>query len=123
MRIRILSLLLACTMAAAPSLVVACEVVCAAADATRSSSMPVEHACHHVAIPSVSAIAATLHACGHGDGELATSGEKAPAALAVAVVAVFIVDPIATSDAWVTASDIARARPPDRSLKRVPLRI
>ena len=123
MRVRVLSLLIACAIATAPSLVVACQVACAAAEATRSD-VPVEHACHHEAAPEETAALATVHGCSHDDGELATSGEKSsPGGKVAAAVAVFIVEPMPAFRVPIVTTNRVRAHPPDRSPGQTQLRI
>jgi hypothetical protein len=123
MRLRALSLLIACAIATAPSLVVACQVACAAAEATHSD-VPVEHACHHEAASEETAALATVHGCSHDDGELATSGEKSsPGGKVAAAVAIFIVNPMPALRAPIPTTAQRRARPPDRSLTYTQLRI
>jgi hypothetical protein len=123
MRVRVLSLLIACAIATAPSLVVACQVACATAEATQSD-VAVEHACHHETAPEETAALVAVHGCGHDDGELATPGEKSsPAGMILAAVVVFIVDAMPALPVPVVASDRARARPPDRALTHTQLRI
>jgi hypothetical protein len=123
MRVRALSVLIACAIATAPSLVVACQVACAAAEATRSG-VPVEHACHHEEAPEETAVLATVHGCSHDDGELATSGEKvSPGGKIAAAVAVFILDQMPVLRVPIPTTTDGRARPPDRSLTHTQLRI
>jgi len=124
MRFRVLALMLVCAMAAAPSLVVACEVACATAEAAQSAGMPMKHGCHDDAGSTAPAALGATHGCSHDDGELATSGEKAtPFVMAFAAIAVFVVQPIPALVTRTAARDLTRARPPDRTPTTTQLRI
>jgi hypothetical protein len=125
MRFRALALLVAASIATAPSFVVACQVACATAEAAESTA--VEHGCHHDAAPTESTESTGLvavHGCGHDDAELATSGEKpSPFVMAFVAIAVSVGEPIPSFTPTFANPDFARARPPDRSLRTTQLRV
>ena len=125
MRLRLVALPLICLVAAAPSLLLTCEIMCAGAEASRAAdeAMPVEHACHHAHTTAVPAIAASIHPCGHDEGLPVTSaGEKLSPAVTIAVVVAVLPDPIQFAGPGSGARSNTAARPPGRSL-RTQLRI
>jgi len=120
---RVITFVAACVVACAPSLVGACEITCATAEAT-GGAMSSMHACHHHATaPDDTRGLASIHGCAHADGLPGTTAEKLvpPAAMSVATVAAAY--PIAKQPSLTHASWAAPPRPPDLSLRTIQLRI
>ena len=107
--------MLACSVALAPTMVVACEVACASAPAVEGA-----HGCHHQ--PAADSGWLALHGCNHDDD--VTLAEKLAPLVAAAVPAA-VTQYVFAPDAppLILRLDTSRDRPPDRSPGVTPLRI
>ena len=126
MRQRLVAFTLICLVAAAPTLLLTCQIECAGAEASRPADdgVPVEHACHHAHTTPVPAIAASIHACGHDEGlPVTSSGDKLSPAPMIPLVAGVVPDPIYLGALASHAGSDTAERPPGRSLRNTQLRI
>jgi hypothetical protein len=91
---RISGLVLAVSVASAPAALTACELMCAAADASHETRT---HSCHSQQPGAPISIASGVHVCGHGDALPPASGKVTAHGAPNAAVA--IAAPLFLSDA------------------------
>ena len=121
---RILAFMVAMIVAAAPQMVLGCELACAGAAMSHEASVPA-HSCHHESnadTTSTTQISGTAHACGHADDlPSATNTDQTFTAAPAIVPAVYQILP--TSHHSRPSTDIVESIPLDRHVRITPLRI
>lgn len=121
---RMVAFVVAMIVAAAPQLVLGCELACAGAAMSHEASAPA-HSCHHEASADTSSTAqvgATAHACGHADDlpSATNTGQAFAAAPALVPVVYEIVPPHSLSR---PSTVVVESIPLDRHVHTIPLRI
>lgn len=117
---RVSALMLAMFVASAPAALTTCELMCAAADASREAPT---HSCHPQQSGVPISIASDVHVCGHGDGlpaapeKMTAHGASSPATAVASPLFLFDAAGIQNRFPRVTAS------PPGPPKGAVPLRI
>lgn len=121
---RLVAFLIALIVAAAPQMVLGCELACAGSDRAREGSTPA-HSCHHESnaeTSSTTQMSATAHACGHADDlPSATNTDQALAAAPALVPVVYEILP--PRDQSRRSTDVVESIPLDRHVLITPLRI
>ena len=119
-----LALMVAVIVAAAPQVVLGCELVCAGAAMSHEATAPA-HSCHHESntdTTSTTQVSATAHACGHADDlPSATNTNQTFAAAPAIVPVVYHFLPLLSESSPSTA--IVELIPLDRQAHTTPLRI
>lgn len=119
-----LAFMVALIVAAAPQMVLGCELACAGAAMSHEASA-LAHSCHHPSSPdttSTTQVSATAHACGHADDlPSATNTDQTFAAAPAIVPAVYEI--VRTGSHSRRSTGIVEPIPLDRHVHLTPLRI
>ncbi len=111
-------------VAAAPQMVLGCELVCAGAALSHEASAPA-HSCHHESnadMSSTTQVSASAHACGHADDlPSATNTDQTLAAAPAILPVVYQILPARSHSR--PSTDIVESIPLDRHVHTTPLRI
>ena len=121
---RMLAFVVAMIVAAAPQMLLGCELACAGAAMSHEANVPA-HSCHHESdtdTTSTTQVSGTAHACGHADDlPSATNTDQAfAAAPAILPVVHHLVPP---TDHSLPSTDVVESIPLDRHFRITPLRI
>jgi hypothetical protein len=118
---RVVTLVLAFVVAAAPSALVACELACATHH-TAPGDAPA-HTCHETPLARASIVSAGVHICGHGDAPLESSGKQSPQDAPLPGMVASATVPLLGEDVASVHSFIVGARAPDPVRRTTQLRI